>query len=222
MNKRKEAREPDARGRILATAAEVFSKVGFDAARVDDIAERAGVNKAMLYYHVGDKQALYTAVLVETIDRAIAMLAPVAESDLPPTDRLNAIIDTLSRFGTSNPVLTPIVLREIASGGANLPDAMVLKMSSVFNVVARVLGEGVAAGEFRKTNPLLTHVTLVGSIMFLVASRAVRARLTKVAGIEEVDMTPADLATHIQNVFVHGIAADSAPPERTPAVRSRK
>lgn len=216
MSPPKENREQDTRSRILATAAEVFSTIGFDAARVDDIAERAGVNKAMLYYHVGDKQALYSAVLVETIDRAIAMLSPVAASALPPTEKLNRIIETLARFGSSNPVLIPIVLREVALGGANLPDEMIVKMSSVFNVVASVLRDGVEAGEFRKTDPLLTHVTLVGSVMFLVASRAVRARLVKVAGLAEPQHSADDLAAHIKSVFIDGIASEPAAKPKKP------
>ena len=49
--------------RILVAALEIFSHVGFEGARVDRIAEKAGVNKAMIYYHIGDKKALYAQVL---------------------------------------------------------------------------------------------------------------------------------------------------------------
>jgi AcrR family transcriptional regulator len=70
--------EPDPKARILAAAAEVFAQIGFAGARVDDIAARAGVNKAMLYYHVGDKERLYTAVLVEVLDRGSAALREAA------------------------------------------------------------------------------------------------------------------------------------------------
>jgi AcrR family transcriptional regulator len=48
---------------ILKAATEIFSEAGYDGARVDEIARRAGVNKASLYYHIGDKKALYTRVL---------------------------------------------------------------------------------------------------------------------------------------------------------------
>ena len=41
--------------RILDAAANVFSEVGFAGARVDEIAKRAGINKAMIYYRIGDK-----------------------------------------------------------------------------------------------------------------------------------------------------------------------
>ena len=49
--------------RILSAAMEVFAEAGFDGARIDAIAARAAVNKAMIYYHIGDKKALYGRVL---------------------------------------------------------------------------------------------------------------------------------------------------------------
>ena len=51
--------------RILHTALEEFAARGFDGAKVDRIAARARVNKAMLYYHFGSKAALYLAILRE-------------------------------------------------------------------------------------------------------------------------------------------------------------
>ena len=49
--------------RILKAATKEFSEAGFAGARVDEIANRAGVNKATIYYHIGDKQALYAQVV---------------------------------------------------------------------------------------------------------------------------------------------------------------
>ena len=61
--KRKPKKPEDPRRRIVAAAAEVFAARGFDGARIEEIAERARINKALLYYHVGDKERLYFAVL---------------------------------------------------------------------------------------------------------------------------------------------------------------
>ena len=60
--KTKEKRNDTVR-RILDRAAEVFSQKGFDGARMDEIARRASVNKASIYYHIGDKDTLYAQVL---------------------------------------------------------------------------------------------------------------------------------------------------------------
>jgi AcrR family transcriptional regulator len=204
MSPRKPVNEADARARILTAAAEVFSEIGFAGARVDEIAQRAGINKAMLYYHVGDKERLYATVLVSTIDGAYARLLASTEKAQTPSGKVQCILDTLAELGTTNPHLVPMMLREVASGGATLPDEMLLRMAQVFRVVADVLAEGMAAGAFRPTDPLLTHVSLVGGMMFLIGSQPIRARLGKIAGIDAQHSLP-DLATHLGNLFLKGL-----------------
>src|SRR5688500_16872261 len=127
------ARDPHQR--VVAAAAEVFAARGFDGARVDEIARRAGINKAMLYYHVGGKQRLYSAVLVECIDRALVLLREATARAASPSAKLQAVLDTLAEFGTSNPEFIPLIMREIASGGRNLPDEMIARLGAVFRVV---------------------------------------------------------------------------------------
>ncbi len=207
MSPRKSIDETDARERILAAAATVFASVGFTGARVDDIAERAGINKAMLYYHVGDKERLYATVLINTVERGLATLAESAARAETPSAKLQCVLDAFADLGTSNPHLIPIMLREVASGGATLPDEMLVRMAGVFRMVQEVLAQGVEEGTFRPTDPLLTHVSMVGSIMFLVASQPIRARLGKIAGVK-AQHSPRDLANHTANLFLKGLEVE--------------
>ena len=58
------ARNPDrTRERILSAASKEFAARGFAGARVDAIAQRAAINKRMLYHYFGDKEGLFKAVL---------------------------------------------------------------------------------------------------------------------------------------------------------------
>ena len=213
----RKASKTDPRERILSSASEVFASTGFAGARIDEIAEHAGVNKAMLYYHVGDKEQLYTAVLTETVERGLASLNDAIENVDSPSEKLQAIIDTLAAFGTSNPYFIPIMLREIASGGSSLPDEMLLRMGAIFRLVADVLAKGVSEGAFRSTDPLLTHVSLIGTTMFLVATQPVRDRVARSAKVPVLQHSPADLARHIGNLFLHGLEINvrkPAPPKK--------
>lgn len=219
MSPRVPTSEPDTRARIVSAAAEVFAQIGFSGARVDDIAERAGINKAMLYYHVGDKEHLYEVVLTETIERGLASFRQATENLDSPSKKLQAIIDAITSFGISHQNFVPIMVREIASGGATLPDEMLLRMASVFRVVADVLAEGVSRGVFRATDPLLTHVSLVGSLMFLVATQPIRDRLRKITGMAAKSHGPADLARHAGNLFLHGLEIH---PGKSRKMRSQK
>lgn len=213
MSARKKTPEADPRERILAAAAEAFATLGYEAARVDDIAARAGINKAMLYYHVGDKQSLYATVLTSTIERVLAAMQAAIAPLHSPSERVQAILETLTRMATETPLFIPVVLREVASGGAHLPDEMILRMSSVFRLVAGVLAEGTESGAFQATDPLLTHASIIGATLFLVASAPVRRRVAKISGVPASEHTPAQLAAHVGNLFLHGLETDRPAPK---------
>jgi AcrR family transcriptional regulator len=210
---KKTVTEADTRQRILAAAAEVFASIGFAGARVDDIAAKAGINKAMLYYHVGDKDRLYATVLTDTVERVAPVLRAALENVETPAEKIQCVLDTFASFGTINPHFVPIILREIASGGATLPDEMLVRMAGIFRIVAEVLAEGRAAGVFRETDPLLTHVSLVGAMMFLIASQPIRERLAKFAGIDH-PQTMQEIAAHLGNLYLHGLAATKKPTKK--------
>src|ERR1700733_7058269 len=82
------------RRHLLEAAAEVFAEVGFRAATVRQICERAGANIAAVNYHFGDKEKLYRAGLKSTLQTAIAKYPP--DYGLParatPEQRLRVFI----------------------------------------------------------------------------------------------------------------------------------
>jgi len=131
------------RQRILDAASSAFAADGFGGARVDEIARRAGVNKALLYYHVGNKQTLYTAVLMRNFDRVEAALAEVMTSGGSARDRLTAVIATVTRTMQTYPDHPRIVLRELASAGGHLEPAVLERMMRVLGSVRHLLSDGV-------------------------------------------------------------------------------
>lgn len=80
--------------RIVEAAMEEFSEAGFSGARVARIAEKAGVNKALLFYYYRSKEKLYGAVLKTVISRVVSPLIEFIEK-----------VDTAQEFIESFPVL---------------------------------------------------------------------------------------------------------------------
>ncbi|MCU0234397.1 MAG: TetR/AcrR family transcriptional regulator, partial [Thermoanaerobaculales bacterium] len=179
MNHDRPAASP--RDRILDAASAAFADHGFAGARVDEIAARAGVNKAMLYYHVGDKRALYAAVLMRNFDRVQAAIGEGLGVTGSARRRLEAVILALTAMVRAYPDHPRIVLREMASGAANLAPGVVARMMEVVSVVRDLLREGMEGGEFRCLDPVLTHLTIVGAVVFLNAVAPVRARAAELA-----------------------------------------
>ncbi len=56
---------------LLSAARSEFARAGLRGARVDDIARAAGMNKRLLYHYVGDKEALFDAVLAQSVERIL-------------------------------------------------------------------------------------------------------------------------------------------------------
>jgi AcrR family transcriptional regulator len=198
-------RSSTARQKILDAASTVFAESGFGGARVDEIARRAGVNKAMLYYHVGNKQALYTAVLTRNFDRMEKALDEALAIHGSAREQLEALITGIARTLRALPDHPRIVLREFASSGANLQPEVVERMVRVLGTVRGLLTDGARRGEIRATDPVMTHLALVGASLFLSSVAPLRERISKIdPGITAPD--DADMGEFLADLLLHGIA----------------
>jgi AcrR family transcriptional regulator len=159
-------RDPDAsQQRILAAATEVFAAQGLDGARVDEIAERAGINKRMLYHYFGNKDDLFSAVLdevYETICRDSAALD--LDSNAPPT-ALARLVDFVVDYYLDNPKAITLLNAE------NLHKARHLKNSERIRAIhlpfeemlERLLARGEKSGAFRDgVSGARLYISIVG------------------------------------------------------------
>ena len=76
---------------IFEIATQTFAQKGYDGARVDEIAKAAGVNKATLYYRIGDKDALWTEVLKRIFEAKVSQMEEMLASVQAPEERLRAL-----------------------------------------------------------------------------------------------------------------------------------
>jgi TetR/AcrR family transcriptional regulator len=195
------------RQKIIDASSAVFAEEGFAGARVDEIARRAGVNKAMLYYHVGDKRDLYGEVLKRNFGRIEKALEEHLPDDGSASDRLRAVITIVERAITANPDHPRIVLREFASGAANLPAEVLQRMLGLLTVVVDILAEGTGSGEFRHTEPVMTHLTLVGALLMLNVVSPLRERVAVLGSPINVPDADTDTAKFLGDLLLQGIAA---------------
>ena len=70
-------KKTDSINKIISIATKVFAEVGFAGARVDEIAKRAGVNKATIYYNIGNKEVLYSNVLKSIFELPVKEFAEI-------------------------------------------------------------------------------------------------------------------------------------------------
>ncbi len=189
-------------------AATAFSRDGFDGVAVDDIARAAGVNKAMLYYHFGSKQDLYREVVRDMLRAVGGAVAAIARSDAPAPAKVERFIQAVADLRESRPWFPPLMLREMSAGGPRLdPDTLVL-MKAVFAAFAAILEAGSAARDFRRVNPVLAYMTIMGPLMM----NAVRERAAAEPGRAHLPMFAAvdrhELVTHMQQTALRMLTKD--------------
>lgn len=174
--KTKEKRNDTVR-RILDRAAEVFSQKGFDGARMDEIARRASVNKASIYYHIGDKDTLYAQVLHDHFasagDQFEAVLAPVATA----LEKLSLYIQQIAHTMDSNPHRASMMLRAIATNGERIPDIVAHDLEDIIGRLSKILSEGEASGAFIRVNPFILHLMVIGAFFLYRAGKPLADRI---------------------------------------------
>ena len=155
----------------------VFSEVGFGSTRVDEIAKRAGVNKAAIYYHIGNKETLYAEVIHGVVGVIADMISLGIKEAQSPEEKLRTYIRNIAKSVDQNPLIPPIMMREVASGGQNFPDVIAQDISRIISILTDILDEGVEKGVFVETTPFILHMMVIGALMFYKASAPIRDRL---------------------------------------------
>ncbi len=196
------ASAPTLRHRVLLAAAAEFAAAGFDAARTDAIAARAGIDPVAIERLLGGKRNLYAAVLLDVLAQALATVGPAVATAPSPEGRLRAAVAGIAAVASENPHFSPLLLREIASGGASLPSSVVAHMQLLFRILTHVLSHGAAGGVFRPVDPLVTQMALAGSLLVVIAGAPIAQRLR---GENGAAPAPSHLAGAISDLLLDGV-----------------
>jgi TetR/AcrR family transcriptional regulator len=194
---------------LLSAAAKLFAARGFDGASVAEIAQQAGANKALINYHFGGKLQLYRTILREMFVELLERVEPLRADPRPPDQVLREFIaivgDTANRRRAH---LSKMMLREVIAGGPHLDHEVLIYPMRVFAVVREIIERGVRERVFRPVDPIMTHLSLVGSLVFFFASARFRERVLAARLPRIEPPTPAAYVKHVQDLIAHGLAAE--------------
>jgi TetR/AcrR family transcriptional regulator len=199
--------------RILAAAALEFAERGFAGARVDRIARRARVNKAMLYYHFASKQRLYRTLLRRMFTRAADRLQDVAAGQQPPSAKIDRAIAAMAAFIEEHAFFPAIMLREVAEGGAHLDRETLKALGAVPRAVGAIVHEGVAAGEFRNVHPVVAYFSMLAPIVFFLAGTPIRREIAHLHVADLASLPTAEFVRQLQDAARRSLARDPVRPK---------
>ena len=188
----------DSQSAIFAAATQEFAERGFDAARVDRIAARARVNKAMIYYHYKSKLGLYLEVLRDMFRAVGVRVRAIADGPGSAEVKLDAWIAAIVEEAAKRPWFAPIALRELGSGAPHIDNETFGMMNAIYLGARDVIAQGQSEGAFRQADPLLTYFTIMPSILMFFARQRLLSQRRNVPDVAAA--APRETDAFVQHV----------------------
>ncbi len=168
-------RDPErTRAVILAAATEEFATHGLDGARVDEIAQRSGVNKRMIYYYFGDKNGLYLAVLEETYADIRNAEIGLHLTDRDPVEGMRELVAFTWSYFIEHPEFLSLLNTENLHRARHLKTSKKIRdlHSPLVGIISALLERGVRAKVFRPgVDPVQLYVSIASLGFFYLSNR---------------------------------------------------
>ena len=197
---------------VLEAAIAVFAERGPQAATVDEISRKAGLNKRMLYHYFGSKQRLYQEALRCVYDEFLSLDISLASMLLPVEELVETLVRQYHGFLHKHPSFVRLISYENLSYGRT---ARELKLSGqkapMITALRLALEKGRAEKRFRKGVDVPELLVSILALCFFYFSNEHTMRQF----VSEVGMTKSALnrrIDHVVDLVLHGIIDNGAPP----------
>ncbi|WP_293397657.1 TetR/AcrR family transcriptional regulator [Nevskia sp.] len=193
---------------ILDAAASLFSRTGFDAVSLSEIASRAGVCKANIFHHFDSKEALYLDVMREACKCHAEFAEQLLLEPLSSTEKLLRLVEFEFHDMFENEARTQLIFREVLNAGSGKGREIA---ENIFqrncNAVIALFQEGVDRGEFRsELDPGIAAWMLGASEMMFFQNRNI---LSHMPGMGNATV-PAEYAAKVVKTLLYGLLPDNA------------
>ncbi|HOI87438.1 MAG TPA: TetR/AcrR family transcriptional regulator [Lentimicrobium sp.] len=109
---------------IFRAARKVFTRKGFDGARMQEIADEAGINKALLHYYFRNKDKLFDRVFRDVVKSTLPQLIGIMNSDMPLFDKIRTFTSTYIDILSGNPEFAGFVFHELSRNPYRLLESL--------------------------------------------------------------------------------------------------
>jgi len=153
--------------KILAAAKKVFISKGMSGARMQDIADEAGINKALLHYYFRSKEKLFEVIFLEAAQKLFPKINSIFESDMPLFQKIEHFSEEYITVMAENPYLPLFVLNEINQD----PETFLNKIWGKQNLprpqkFLEQIEKEVRKGTIKKVSPLHLLMNLISLSVF--------------------------------------------------------
>ena len=165
-----EIKKDNTEEKILVAAQSVFTRKGMDGARMQEIADEAKINKALLHYYFRTKEKLFGAIFRKVFMQIVPNLMSFVHSDQPIEKKMEKFIESYIDLLQRNPYLPTFILKEMNRDPELL--ASLLRNSGVNPAKIFVMFESeMDAGKIRRIDPRDLMVNILSMSIFPIAAK---------------------------------------------------
>ncbi len=147
------------KAKLVETAKELFLEKGFDGLKMQELANRAGMNKGLLHYYFKSKEALFKAIFNEAISSLFEGASEILTSERSVKVKLHALIDLYFDKLLANPGLPVFIISEIHKNPTL--EGIAIPLQDVKKIMHKFFGsDGDTIDPLRKLNLFLTVISL--------------------------------------------------------------
>lgn len=149
---------------MLAAAVALFSRKGYHATTVRDIADQVGMLSGSLYAHIATKEDLLYAIVMQAADRFMAAIAPIADGPGPAGARLKQAMAAHVRVVAASPEAATVFLHEWKALSPERRAAVAERRAAYEAQLARIIRQGVDSGEFREIDESFVRLLVLSAV----------------------------------------------------------
>jgi len=167
-----ETKKDSTEEKILEAAKTVFVAKGMEGARMQEIADEAGINKALLHYYFRSKERLFEAIFSEIVKFAFPEISRIISSDELLVNKIEKVIDAYLKLLLKHPFIPGFVMKELSRDPSTL-----LKMIGKFGFKPQTIVDSIQKamdnGEIIKMDPRHLAINIVSMCVFPFAARPI-------------------------------------------------
>ena len=152
--------------RILAVATRVFHQKGMAGARMQDIADEAGINKALLFYYFKTKKDLFSTIFSEALGQFFPRLLSNIGSDLPLQTKIEHFCAGYIDLMLKNPHLPLFVLNEVNSDPQSFKEMFWKGKEALFSTFAVQVEKEYKSGRIKQISPADLFINMLSMCIF--------------------------------------------------------
>jgi len=164
---------------LLDAGAALFAQNGYKGTTLDALADRSGLNKAMVAYYFKSKSGLYQAVLDQGIGAVLSNVEAAGIESLPFEGRLTAFARAIASGFSDAPFLPGMLVQDYLAGDQGQRPEAFASLARMFATTRSILERGQIEGKMRAVDPHMLHLSLVGSLVFFGLTKRFRDNLER-------------------------------------------